>query len=496
MRKLLRILLHPGVGLGHRVVSAGFWAFALRGALRLAILARTVVLARILAPSDFGLMGIAVLAILMLERFTETGFNAALVQKKDDIRPYLNTAWTLAIARNTLIALLLVLGSPLIALFFGVPEVALVIRVLAVSVLFKGFTNVAMVFFEKELRFDRRFLFEISDKGTDVVVSIIAALMLRNVWALVFGVVAGSLVRVGMSYILHPYRPRLQWETPHAKELFSFGKWILGTNVVGYFSGNLDDILVGRIMAVSALGHYRMAYNFSQAVATELTQVVNQVAFPTYSQLQTEVSRVRDAYLTAFHLVAFLAFPLAVGTVLLAEDLTVGLLGEKWLPMVPALQVLSVAGLMRGLGATTGPLFQAQGRPDLPAKITGVKVAILAAILYPAIDRFGLVGAAGATVFAGTLTAVGALVIAARWFSTTAGEIRQVLVFPALNTALMGMAILGARAMFFPEPSTLSLFSLALVGVAVYFLSVSSGDRFLGYSHPRELIGRLRGLTP
>lgn len=492
MRNLLKALVRAdGGGLFEKAMSAGFWAAALRVVLRASIIVRTIILARLLAPDDFGLMAIATLSILLVERLTQGGIDSALVQQSGDIRPYLNTAWTLQIVRGLLMAAALFTTAPWIAQFFGVPMARQVIQVLSISVAMKGFVNIGVVSFVKELRFDRYFVLQMADRGVDIVVSIIAAFVLRNVWALVLGVLAGSLGRLIVSYVVHEFRPRLQWVWSQVKQLFHFGKWILVSNILNYVAGNIDDIIVGRVLGVQSLGWYRMAYNFSQAVATEVTQVANQVAFPTYSKLQGSLDRLRVAYMGSLHLVSFIGFPLAIGTILVAPDFVLGLLGGKWAPMVVPLQFLAVAGLMRGLGATIGPLFQSQGRPDIPPRFSLALMTLLAIFVYPGVQSNGMEGVAAVVAVAGTITGGAALVAGLRMVKASAGEIVQSVAFPALNASLMVPFVLLAGVVFTSE-TAFSFLALSLTGVAAYAGAVILSTRFLPYGAPASLIERVR----
>jgi len=135
-------LWEPGETLSQRVVRGGFWAFALRIADRAFKLIRTIVLARVLAPSDFGLMGIALLTMSTLETFTQTGFQAALIQKKEDIEDYLDTAWTISALRGLVLFAVLYLAALYIALFFSTPAATPIMRVIGVSMLLNGLTNI------------------------------------------------------------------------------------------------------------------------------------------------------------------------------------------------------------------------------------------------------------------------------------------------------------------------------------------------------------------
>ena len=148
----LNWLVHPGPRLSQRVVHAGLWSFAIRITMRLMAFSRTVILARLLAPDDFGLMGIALLMLSLLTIFTQTGFDSALVQRKGDIQPYLDTAWTVRLVRGALLALLLVLAAPLLASFFNAPAATQIIRVMAISAFLSGLVNIGVVYFEKELQ--------------------------------------------------------------------------------------------------------------------------------------------------------------------------------------------------------------------------------------------------------------------------------------------------------------------------------------------------------
>lgn len=492
MKRFLKALIRPGEdGVFGQAMSAGFWVTALRVVLRLAIIVRTVILANLLAPGDFGIMAVATISILLLEKFTESGFSAALVQRTDAIEPYLNSAWTMQIVRGIAIGGILALGAPLIAGFFKAPEAEPVIQVLALTVVFSGFDNIAAVMFIKDLRFDKYFILQVSKTGTDVVVSIAAAFVFRNVWALVLGSIAGSVGRLAMSYVIHPYRPRVRWTWEQVRILFSFGKWITVSQIVNFLTMEIDDILLGRLRGVADLGIYRMAYNFSQAVATEIGSVTSQVAFPTYSRLQTQPEKLRSAYLGTVHLVAFLGFPLAIGTILVAPDLVLGLLGEKWEAVIVPLQILSLSGLVRGVSGTIGPLMQSQGRPDIPPRFSIAKLVMLSIVLVPAINRYGINGTAWAVAIVGAMTGIPALIYSLRNVHADLGQTWQAIGMPAVNTAVMTAAVLGLTWALFPEPSALALFVLSAIGAVVYFGSAALTWRMGIYQAPQDLFARI-----
>jgi O-antigen/teichoic acid export membrane protein len=294
-----------------KAIRGGLWVFALRTAQQVLTFVRLIILARILAPTDFGLMGIAAVTMAALDVFSETGFQAALVQKKGDIRRYLDTVWTVSVARGLTLFAIIYISAPYVAAFFMAPKAEAIIRVISLSPLLSAFTNIGIVYFQKDLEFDRQFRYQLAGTTSDFAVSIGLALMTHSVWALVFGLLAGNIARLIASYVLHPYRPKLNLDMKAASELFGFGKWVLGSGVLIFLITQGDNIVVGRLLGVAALGLYQMAYLISNAPATEITQVISQVTFPAYSKIQDNLVRLRQAYLEVLKTTALAAFPLA-----------------------------------------------------------------------------------------------------------------------------------------------------------------------------------------
>ena len=379
--------------LSQRVVKSGFWAFALRAVNRAFSFVRLIILARVLAPEDFGLMGIALLTMATLDTFSQTGFQAALIQKKDDIKSYLDAAWTVLILRGSILFAILYIIAPFAAHFFNAKEAEVIIRVIGLSFLIQAFTNIGVIYFEKELEFNKFFIYSFFGTLSDFVVAVSAALILKNVWALVFGSLAGSTAMCITSYFIHPYRPKFDFHLGKAKELFGFGKWILGSSILIFLITQGDDIFVGKLLGTTALGLYQLAYRISNMPATEITHVISQVTFPAYSKLQDNLPKLREAYLRTLQLTAFLSFPIAGLIFVLAPDFTRIFLGEKWMPMVPAMQVLVFAGLVRSIAATTGPIFHAVGKPKIDTIWQIVRLSVLATLIYPFTIKWGILGA-------------------------------------------------------------------------------------------------------
>lgn len=399
--------MEKSVSLSQKVIRGGAWVFTLNLLTRGLGLIRTVILARLLLPSDFGLIGIAMIAISMLLTFSGTGFAPALIQKKSGISDYLNTAWCVEAIRGIALAFILLLLAPLIATFFNNPEAKLVIQVMAIAMALAGFTNMGMIYFQKELQFEKLFIYNFSTQMATLIVSVSLAFILRNAWALVYGTIFGVMTKLILSYALHPFRPSFEFDLAKAKELFSFGKWLLGSGILVFLITQGDDIFVGKLLGVTALGFYTMAYRLSNLPATEITHVISQVTFPAYSKLQDNLLKLKEGYLKTIQLTAFISTPLAGGIFILAPEFTRIFLGEKWMPMVPAMQVLTLWGFIRSIGSTQGPLLYAIGKPEIITKIHFLQAILLISAIYPFTIKWGILGASLAILLSSLINPIG-----------------------------------------------------------------------------------------
>ena len=390
-------------GLLDKAVRGGIWLFGLRMTQQILLMIRLVILARLLSPNDFGLMGIALLTMTVIESLTQTGFDVALIQRKERTEEYLDSAWTVEILRGVaLFGILQVLASPA-AKFFGSPDAEMLIRVIGLSLVFRGFLNIGTVYFRKELEFGKQFAFEFSGRVADFVVAVVAGLILKNAWVLVLAYISADLIRVVASYVIHPYRPRLRLEIRKARELFAFGKWILGSSALVFFLNRGDKALVGKILGATMLGFYEMAYKISNLSATEFALVISQVTIPAYSKMQERIGRLREGYLRVLQVTAFFSIPLAGLIVVLAPELTRVLLGEKWLTAIPAMRILALGGALRSIIATTGPVYMGIGKPRIMTKYQAIQLCILAALVYPLTHYWGVPGTAAAVTLAAVI---------------------------------------------------------------------------------------------
>ena len=460
--------------LSQKIVQGGLWIFSLKIARKAFSLIRLIIIGRILAPSDFGLMGIALLAMSAIETFSQTGYREALIQRKKEVSGYLDTAWTVLIIRGLLIFIIIYFAAPYIALFFHTPEVKPIIQVLGLITFLQSFSNIGIIFFHKELEFNKVFIYHFLGTFTNFFVAIIAAIILRSVWALVLGLLAEKIVSLFVSYFIHPYRPRLSGDIEKAKELFGFGRWILGSSAFVFIGEHIDDIFVGKVLSATALGFYQMGYRISNMLETEITQVISSVTFPGYAKIQDKQTSLQKAYFRIMRLTTAISIPITAGIVLLAPEFTGIFLGQKWMPMVPAMQLLAIAGLMKSIASTGSPLFNGSGYPNYEFYMQLIRGLTIIVVIYPLITLMGISGAALGVI----ISIIGMIVV---WYPlsqriTGASGNQYLNNFwpPLLGSLLMAGSIYIVKLYWNPLgqsliPAILGFIIIILMSILVYF---------------------------
>lgn len=466
--------------LATKAITSGVWVFALNVTNRGFGILRTIILARLLTPDDFGLLGLALLATATLETLSQTGFDGAIIQRQKNIDAYLNTAWTCSALRGMILFALLCCLSPLVADFFDDTRVVPIMRVIAISILLSGFANIGIVFFKKELEFKKHFIYETLSHSADIIVSIALALWLRNVWALVIGGLAGHLMRLILSYGLHPYRPAVAFDKVKFQEMVQFGKWMLAAGILHFLITKGDDLFAGKIFGVAALGLYQMAFLLSNVTTTDLAYVFSQIAFPAYSKMQNDPSTLVEVYLKVLRGVAFISVAVAFGLFAFAPELVELLLGRQWMSMVPVLEILAFAGLARSIQSTAVPVFLAMGRPKIHTEINIIRALVLFGLIYPFSMTWGLLGVAYAVL---TSSVVSVLAVSLRIPTVINVRVSQfylsifVPVLTATTTLVLVMLVKQTR----DESGTGWFLFLLFFGASVYLALSVMADGLLKY---------------
>ena len=375
-----------------QMASGAAWMLAYKAAERSISLVSTVILVRLLVPSDFGVVALAMSLVSMLSLISAFGFDMVIIQRRDASRKHYDTAWTFQVVFGLLIALLLVVSAVPTATFYNEPKLESVINVLALTQLIGGFENIGTIAFRKELEFHKEFWFMASKKFASFLVVIPLAVWLRNYWALVIGALLGKVMIVVISYYAHSYRPRFSLAA--TRELFSFSMWLVLNKVIGFVVERLPQFVLGKLSGMNVLGIFQVSYELSNMPTTELTAPINRAVYPSYAAISGDMEALRKAYLDVLAFLALFALPAGVGISVVADPLVRVILGPNWLEAIPLIEILALYGAVTALGSNTNLVYIAMGRPRLVTLLGTVKVLLLMPILIVMAYLHGVIGAA------------------------------------------------------------------------------------------------------
>lgn len=443
---------------------------------------RSIILARLLTPEMFGLMGICMIVIRGLDLFTETGFGAALIQRQERVEEAKHTAFTLQVLRGVVLMVITWIVAPLAAAYYDEPRLTLIVWFLSLAFPLNGLTNINTILLEKRLDFRLVTTLELSVAVLSTGAVIVLAYVMRSAWAIAIGhlILVGS--RLTLSYVLVEGRPRFQFDRGVASELFRYGRYITGLTIALFLTTEADNLVVGKQLGFEWLGYYTMAYILANLPATHVAKVASRVLFPAYSALQGDRAKLRAAYVTVLRVVGGLTIPAAVGLALLAPEVTRIVYGERWLPAADALRILAVFGAMRSLSSLGGYVLQAVGRPNINFYMVAGKLVVILALLPWLTARYGIVGAATAVTIPQVVADCCSFVVVQRLIELQFAILARVLGRIAVASSIMGGVVYAARLQM-THVGAFELVALVALGGVVYATLTLSEMRGLYAEH-------------
>lgn len=387
------------MGYGKKVIRSIGWVSILRGFSRVASFFKFVVAARLLGPEGIGIFAVASLFLSFLEIITETGINAILVQNGKELKKYINTAWIISIIRGFIIFSVIILLAKPVSVFFKQPESYFLILLISLTPLIKGFVNPLIVKYQKDLEFNKEFIFRFPIVLVDMSITIILLYLTKNPSSLIWGMIISSVVEVVLSWVIIKPRPKINYDKKLAKEILNKGKWITSSGFFVYLFTQGDDWIVGKLLGAVDLGLYQMAYKLATIPTTETSNILLKVIFPTFVKIKDDIYRLRNAYLkiTAALLVFLVPFVFLMCTY--TEFIVAITFGIRWVSIVGLVKVITIfSGLMSVMGLSSA-LFLALNKQKYTSNIMLLAVTLMALTIVPSIIRFGLIGAGYSVLF-------------------------------------------------------------------------------------------------
>lgn len=350
-----------------------------------------IVLARMLTPKDFGLLAIIAIFVQISQTFIDSGFGNALIQKKDRSQTDYSTVFFFNLALSFGFYVILFFCAPLIADFFDNEKLTSLTRVVGLNLIIGALVSVHKTRLTVQLRFKIQAVISLISSCVSAIVAIWMAYRGYGVWSLVALTITSISVQMVLIYILIKWRPSLEFSKTAFRSLFSYSSKLLGASLIHLLYRNIYPIIIGKKFSPVELGYFNRADTFAMYPPYMIGSVISRVAFPIFSRIQDDNARLRNAYSKYIVFASLIIFPILIGLLVLAEPLTLLILKEKWLPMVPMLQILCIDWMTDHLCTINLNVLYVKGRSDLAFKLEIIKKSLALGIFFVSL-YWGIIG--------------------------------------------------------------------------------------------------------
>lgn len=450
---------------GRTMVRGTLWMVSMRWVIRLIGLVNTAILARLLSPTDFGLVALAMIAVDLAITIADGDIEMALVRAADAPPELLHTGWTLKIMAGVVVwGLVTALALPVSA-HFGDERIAEILRIAALRPLILGFESIGIIWFRRNLNFGMEFRYLVGQRVLTFLSGIILVVALRDYTALAWSMPVSALVTVGLSYAIAPGIPRLS--LTHWREFWNFSRWQMLFNAARLVGERCDPLVISRLGTLGDTGLYVVGFDLAMMPTREIMLPAGRALMPTYARIAHDPKALAASFRLVLGFAAIIACATGIGISAVAEDAVLLVLGEQWRGAIPFVRWLGIFGALEGLWLMLDPVLIASGRE----RVLAVSNLAFAAITVPTVTATAFllgieaIPAARIAVMIAVLAGIFLRILAWKWISPAA--MASILWRPVVAAAGMAAAI----ALLHPTDPSSPLASIAVdiaVGAAAY----------------------------
>ena len=438
----------------------------------------TIVLARTLAPSDFGLMSMAMVVIGFLNIFRDLGTSSAIIQRKDISNKLLSSIFWVNVGFGVLVTLVVYFLAPIIAEFYNDLRLTLLLKVLSATFLISSVGISHQALLERNLEFSKLAWAEIAATLLGASVGIGFAFAGAGVWSLVFQALSTAVIStLLLSFFLDSWRPSFLFDIPETRAVARFSLNLSGFNITNYFVRNADYLLIGKFLGAQELGYYSLAYRIMLYPLQNVTAVISRVMFPVYSRIRDENDKFRKGYLKVAGSIALITFPMMLGMIGVSDCFVSVFFGEKWRVVSLLLMIFSPIGLLQSIEATTGTIYLAQSRTDWMFR-WGMATGIFSVICFVIGLRWGIVGVASSYMVGTILLAYPGFLIPFKLINLKVVDLLRGVWRPFVCSVVMLIAVFCGHVLLEAHVSPSQLLAILLfIGLGTYAINSSILNR-------------------
>jgi teichuronic acid exporter len=370
------------MSLKRKTISGLSWSFTERLVNQGSQFVIGIVLARLLLPKEFGLIGMVIIFSDIAAIFIDSGFSEALIRKNDCSDEDYNTVFYFNLVVSVFFYIILFFAAGYIAAFFNEPQLVKIVRVLGLSIIITslGLIQITILIKEINFRLQTKITF-ISSIGAGLV-SIFLAFMGFGVWALVWRAILLTLISTLLLWIWNNWRPKFSFSANAFREMFVFGSKLMASGIINKIYNNIYYIIIGKFFSADELGYYTRAKNFSTLPSSNLDSIIQRVSYPVLSELQDDKVKLKNAYKKLITNTMFVTFILMICLAATAKPLILTLIGPKWSPSIILLQLLCFAMLLYPLQSLNLNILKVEGRSDLFLKLEIIKKLFAMPVIF------------------------------------------------------------------------------------------------------------------
>ena len=424
-----------------------------------------IILARLLSPSDYGLLAMIGVFNAIAFAFLDSGFGNALIRKPDLTEDDNTTAFLFNLVAGIVLFGVIWFIAPWVSAFYDKPILTPLLRAEGSLLIVTSFKIVQNTQLTRALNFKAKMIIRIVSSVSGGVIGIIAAYSGLGVWALVAMHIADALISLVLLWVISPWRPRGKWSKKSFNYLWGYGSKLLASGLLDTIYGNIYPIIIGKFYSAADLGQYSRAQGYASMPSTSLTGVIQQVTFPVLSQIQDDDKRLATNYRRMLRFTVFIVFPIMMGMAALAHPLVISLVTDKWVQCVTYLQIICLSSMWYPVHAINLSLLQVKGRSDLFLRLEIIKKALITVVVFVCVP-FGIIGICCGSVF----TSLACLAINTYYTGKliNVGFVRQML---DMTPTLLASLAMGAVVYFAVIPFDSDVVKLAVgipLGMVIY----------------------------
>lgn len=430
----------------------------------------TAILAHLLSPNDFGLLGMAAVFTGFAAIFSDMGISGAIIQNQEIDERHYSSAFWLNVLVGVVLTVAFILLSPAIARFYSRAELIPILTVLSINFFLSSFTIIQQAILTKGMNFKSLALRDILAVVISGAAGIFCAYHGYGLWSLVIQLLTYTVINNLSLWFSSPWRPKWILDFSSLRQILPFSSHVTGFQVINYFARNIDNLLIGKVLGSQALGYYSLAYKLMMFPIQNFTWVITRVMFPAFSKIQDQVDKVRRNYLLMVKAVALVSFPLMAYLFVTASDLIQLVYGDAWHVAVPVVRIFCFCGMVQSITSLGGTIYLSKGRADLQLMMIVISTSSLSIILYVAVHNGIEMVAFAYTIFY-SIWANLSIFITAKLISLSVSKLYRIVWAPFAFSMTLIIVSLGLSQVIHLGPLS-SLVFFGVIGFGMYAILI------------------------